>query len=120
MGIVQHQQKFAQLVGLLIKYVYEHEGWGITFGEAYRTPEQAAIYANSGAGILDSLHRQRLAIDLNYFINGVYKSNASEYLLLGEYWKSLDVNCRWGGDFKSRPDGNHFEYRIPTNKPKEG
>jgi hypothetical protein len=119
MSLSQHQQKFAQLVGLLIQYVYEYSGWGITFGEAYRTPEQAAIYAESGAGILDSLHIQRLAIDLNFFIDGIYQSNTSNYLALGEYWKSLNANCRWGGDFKSRPDGNHFQYNIPTNKPKE-
>jgi len=31
---------------------------------SYRTPEQTALNAKSGAGIAHSLHMQRLAVDL--------------------------------------------------------
>ena len=118
MGLSQSQIRFAELTGKLINYIYSIPGYGVTFGEAYRTPEQAAIYAKEGKGIKESLHTERLAIDLNFFIRGFYQSNTSEYKPLGDYWKSLDPGCRWGRDFKSRPDGNHFEYRpvIPPVK----
>lgn len=85
--------------------------WGchITIGEAFRTKEQAEIYAKSGKGIQDSLHCKRLAIDLNLFDHdGKYLTDTKDYAQLGELWESLNELNRWGGRFK-RPDGNHFE-----------
>lgn len=78
----------------------------LAIGEAYRTPEQAALNAKKGSGITNSLHTQRLAVDFNLFVNGQYKTDTADYLPLGEYWESLGGT--WGGRFKSRPDGNHF------------
>lgn len=100
------QRKFTKLVGVLIAFAYS-EGYELTFAEAYRTPEQAALNAKTGAGISNSLHTKRLAVDMNLFIDGVYQTQSEAYKPLGEYWKSLDPDCAWGGDF-SRPDGNHF------------
>jgi hypothetical protein len=101
------QRLFTHLVGKLIVFAYEN-GFELTFGDAYRSPEEAAREAAKGAGIVNSLHSQRLAIDLNAFIGGVYQADSDRYAPLGAYWKSLHPLCRWGGDFKSRPDGNHF------------
>lgn len=109
MTLGEKQRLFTQLVGDLIIWSYD-QGYTLTFGEAYRTPEQAALNAKKGSGIANSLHTQRLAIDLNLFINGQYVTGTESYAPLGEYWKSLDENCCWGGDF-SRPDGNHFSYQ---------
>lgn len=106
MTLGQKQRLFTKLVGQLIAWAYEH-GYEFTFGEAYRTPEQAALNARTGAGIARSLHIQRLAIDLNLFINGEYQTDSAAYKPLGDYWKTLHEDCAWGGDF-SRPDGNHF------------
>lgn len=78
----------------------------LTFGEAYRTPEQARINAGKGTGISNSLHTQRLAVDFNLFINGEYKTRTEDYRALGEFWESIGGS--WGGRFKSNPDGNHF------------
>ena len=55
----------------------------------------------------NSVHKQRLAIDLNLFKGGVYQTSTEAHKPLGEYWKSLHPLCRWGGDF-STPDGNHY------------
>ena len=55
MTLLEQQQCFTRNVGLLIGYAYEH-GYALTFGEAYRTPEQAALNAKSGKGITNSLH----------------------------------------------------------------
>ena len=106
MTLGQKQRLFTKLVGQLISWSYEH-GYELTLGDAYRTPEEAAANAASGKGIANSNHTRRLAIDLNLFLNGEYRSDSEAYKPLGEYWCSLDPLCRWGGDF-TRPDGNHF------------
>ena len=54
-----------------------------------------------------SLHYLGLANDLALYIDGVYAKDTESYRWLGDYWKALDPDCRWGGDFKN-PDGNHF------------
>jgi hypothetical protein len=112
MTLGKKQRYFTKLVGNLILWAYKN-GYELTFGETYRTPEQAALNAKSGKGISRSLHIQRLAVDLNLFIDGAYMTKSEDYKPLGDYWKSLDPLCRWGGDFKDgagrpKPDGNHF------------
>jgi hypothetical protein len=102
----EKQRRFTELVGRLIQWAYEN-GYELTFGEAYRTPEQAARNAQTGAGISNSLHTKRLAVDLNLFVDGAWQQTSEAHKPLGEYWKSLDPEARWGGDFK-KPDGNHY------------
>ena len=106
MTLSEKQRLFTKLVGQLITWSYAN-GYELTFGEALRTPEQAAANAASGKGIARSNHLIRLAVDLNLFIAGVYRTDSGAYEGLGSYWKSLDPLCCWGGDF-SKPDGNHF------------
>ncbi|MEQ9872105.1 M15 family metallopeptidase [Pectobacterium odoriferum] len=105
MSLSAKQATFTVMVARLITWAAEN-GYSLTFGEAYRTPEQAAINAKSGAGISNSLHTQRLAVDFNLFIDGVYQSKTEAYMPLGEFWES--IGGAWGGRFTSRPDGNHF------------
>lgn len=83
-------------------------GYKFTGDEYLRTPEQALANSQSGAGILHSLHLIRLAIDLNVFKDGVFFKTVEEYRPLGDYWKTLDPLCCWGGDFTTRPDADHF------------
>jgi len=103
----EKQRLFTKLVGQLIDWSYQN-GYELTLGDAYRSPEQAAMNAQKGSGIANSLHTQRLAIDLNLFKNGVYLTDSGAYKPLGDFWKSLDPCCSWGGDFTTRADGNHF------------
>jgi hypothetical protein len=95
------QEEFAQSAARLIQYAAEM-GYGVTLGEAWRTPEQAAVDADKGIGVMHSLHTERLAIDLNLFIDGVYEADdaSGAYRILGIWWKNLGPNYRWGGDFK--------------------
>lgn len=114
MKLSEKQQLFAGNVAKLISFVFSLQGYAVTLGEAYRPRETAAIYAKRGIGIKDSLHTQRLAIDLNLFIDGVYRADTEAYRSLGVFWKNLDPKNRWGGDFKDgkgrpKPDGCHFE-----------
>lgn len=105
MTLSEKQQRFTQMIGLLITFAYEH-GYSLTLGEAWRTPAQAALNAKAGIGISNSLHTSRLAVDFNLFINGVYQTKSEDFLSLGKYWES--IGGTWGGRFKSNPDGNHF------------
>lgn len=109
MTLSQKQRLFTKLVSQLIQWSYTN-GYELTFGEAYRTPEQAAIHAAAGKGIKNSNHTRRLAVDLNLFVGGEYRADSEDYKPLGVFWKSLstpEAQCCWGGDF-SKPDGNHF------------
>jgi hypothetical protein len=110
MKLLATQQKFSLYVANLIKYIYEN-GYSCTLGDAFRSSEQAAIYAYAGIGIRDSQHCKRLAIDINLFSpDNRYLTSRDDYEIFGIYWESLDPICRWGGNFK-RADSNHFEIR---------
>lgn len=71
-------------------------GYDVTLGDAYRDERCAYGYAKS-------LHRKRLAVDLNLFWRGVYLERGEQYQTLGEWWES--IGGTWGGRFE---DGNHF------------
>jgi hypothetical protein len=106
MSLSEQQRAFCLNVGKLIAWAYDN-GYELTFGEALRTPEQAAHNATTGAGIANSLHLIRLAIDLNVFKDGVYQTDVDAYRPLAEYWKSLNPLNAAGADF-SKPDADHF------------
>lgn len=109
MSLQQKQAVFALNIAKLIYHINE-QGLSCTFGDAFRSPEQAELNASKGIGIKDSLHCKRLAIDLNLFDkNSKYMSSGSpEYIAIGTFWKSLYTYNRFGGDF-ARKDWNHFE-----------
>lgn len=98
MTLRQKQSKFAHMVALLILHA-EQLGYEITFGRA--AASEAANKADGG--IPNSLHRQRLAVDLNLFKGGRYLSSSSSHEPLGIYWES--IGGTWGGRFN---DGNHY------------
>lgn len=109
MTLQQQQAKFCLDTARLIEYIFSHE-YMCTYGDAYRSPEQAALNASKGIGIKNSLHCERLALDINLFDkNGKYISGDHPfYNQLGSYWKSLDADNVWGGEWKKK-DLNHFE-----------
>jgi D-alanyl-D-alanine carboxypeptidase len=102
MTLRQKQSKFVWMVRDLLNFA-EKQGYELTFGEALRTPEQAALYAKQGKGIPGSIHQLKLAIDLNLFVDGVYMTSTEAHRKLGEYWES--IGGTWGGRFN---DGNHY------------
>jgi len=102
----QKQSRFALDVSRLIQYAYSL-GYEITLGEAWRTPEQAKWNAANGIGTSTSLHIERLAIDLNLFKDGRFITDGEGHEQIGEWWKKLGIDYRWGGDF-ARKDFNHY------------
>ena len=105
-----HQRKFTRMVALLIQYAYER-GYELTFGEAWRTPEQARRNAEAGTGIANSLHCDRLAVDFNLFKDGEYLTQTEDHRELGEFWES--IGGAWGGRFN---DGNHYSLAYRGRK----
>ena len=101
------QEEFAQSAAKLILKAAEL-GYGVTLGEALRTPEQALLNAQHDTGITHSLHIYKLAIDLNFFKDGLWIQDGAKLADLGTWWKTLGTRYRWGGDFTTRSDGNHF------------
>lgn len=123
MELLQLQQRFTRLLADLILFAYK-SGYEITVGELYRPKETALFYARKGIGSANSLHCDRLAVDLNLFHNDKYLSDSAAYEFLGAYWESLDTpefECIWGGRFKDKngkpkPDGNHFSIAYAGKK----
>jgi hypothetical protein len=112
--LLRQQQLFTANVGKLILYAYQM-GYDLTFGEAWRTPEQAALNAAKGIGIKGSLHVDRLAVDFNLFRGDRYLPQSQDHAELGRFWKTLHPLNRWGGDFKKR-DGNHYSMEWEGRK----
>lgn len=98
----EKQSRFVKLLATLIEKAYDL-GYELTLAEAYRPPELAKLYQQQGRGIANSLHTQRLAIDLNVFRQGQLLVDGSTFEALGQFWES--IGGTWGGRFK---DGNHF------------
>lgn len=108
MKLSEVQQLFSRDIVRLLKHM-EDKGFKYTFGEAFRTAEQAELYAKQGKGIKNSLHCQRLALDINLFdADGKFLDSTDAHAEFGTYWESLHPGNRWGGRFP-KPDGNHYE-----------
>ncbi len=107
MTLGQKQRLFTKLVAQLIQYAYA-QGYELTLGDAYRDPRvHGDVGVKKSYSSANSVHKQRLAIDLNLFKDGQYLTTTEAHKPLGQFWKSLHPDCRWGGDF-STPDGNHY------------
>jgi len=92
----------------------EDQGYEPAFGEAWRPEWVAEKYAAEGKGIRNSLHCDRMAIDIIIRKNGV-EVGKEDYKRCGEVWKALDpLNC-WGGDF-TKYDGQHFSQTYQGRK----
>lgn len=112
MKLREKQSIFAFLVARLLIFMHQ-EGYEFTFGDAYRSPEEAARLARLGKGIKDSLHTKRLAIDINLFKNGKYLTSTESHKMFGDWWEHQHKNCRWGGKYN---DGNHYEFLESSRK----
>ena len=105
MTLGQKQRKFTRMVADLIVFAYE-QGYELTLGDAFRDPRvHGPVGQKKSYSSANSLHKERLAIDLNLFKGGKFLTQSEDHRPLGEYWESLGGS--WGGRFSS-PDGNHY------------
>lgn len=99
----EKQRRFTKMVPRLIDKAHEL-GFEVTLGDAYRDPRVfGQIGTRMGYGESRSAHKQRLAIDINLFLDGVYLVATEAHKQLGEWWESQ--GGVWGGRFN---DGNHY------------
>ena len=102
MSMREKQVLFTRKIALLISYAYE-TGYELTFGDAYRGDRKGHIN--------NSLHYDRLAVDLNLFKDGIWRTETKDHEPLGMFWESLGGN--WGGRYG---DGNHYSWKYRGRK----
>jgi len=136
MSLRKIQSEFAYHVACLIHYAKDELGIEVTLGEAHRTNDQMllnyygyevkkslsgnSLYLkkrNPTSKAKWSSHGDRLAIDLNFFIDGQLTYDYDKIKPLGDYWVSLHPDNVWGGDFNKNGikdgflDVPHFQRR---------
>lgn len=107
------QAQHTVCIAKLILYA-DSFGYELTWGDANRSKEAFGAWGVKKLySAAFSVHKKRLAVDLNLIVNEEYikDGNHPVYKLLGDYWKELHPLARWGGDFKSG-DANHFSFEY--------
>jgi hypothetical protein len=108
MRLGDSQREFSFHIACLIQHIYA-SGYECTFGDAYRNPQSHGKMGDKGPyGRPYSAHKQRLAVDLNLFKDGIWLRSTKAHEPFGEYWVALHPENVWGGDFN---DGNHYSRR---------
>jgi len=89
------QAKHVRMTALLILYIYER-GYTAAWGHAQRC-EDCKI------GAVRSLHKSKLAVDIDIFKNNKLLTETKDYEFAGLFWEAMSGT--WGGRFN---DGRHF------------
>jgi hypothetical protein len=111
MGLRDRQSYFAIAVAGLIQHI-DSAGYSVTFGDAYRDPRLHGDFGiKLGYGRQNSVHKLRMAIDLNLFKDGKYLSDTESHRQFGDWWESeyKEFDARWGGRWN---DGNHYSFSV--------
>lgn len=111
MRLSDQQWVFLQHVAALINYAYL-KGYKLTGGELWRTKYQhQRNLATNKSRAKRSLHMDRLAIDMNLFVDGevIHDKKHPAWQDLGDFWESLDEKNEWGGRWNSINDPYHFQ-----------
>lgn len=109
MTLREKQTEFMWDLIKLLTYI-KNCGYDVTGGELLRTCEMQEIYLKTGKSkVKHSRHQDKLAIDLNIFINGKLVYVKKELQHIGDFWEGLNSKNKWGGNYKSFIDTPHFE-----------
>lgn len=108
MSRVDAQAAFLLDVCKLIQFATA-QGFVVTGGELWRSPEQQAIYVKTGRSkTMRSRHLERMAVDLNFFDGGKLCYDAKRLRPVADYWESLHPLNSWGGNGVTIKDMPHF------------
>ncbi len=105
--------KFGIKKDLILKVIANNNckppaNYKLTGGELWRSQIMQDYYYNTGASkTKNSKHQERTALDINVFIDDIYRTDKEAYKHLAEYWKTLDPNNVSGFDWNW--DINHFQ-----------
>ena len=113
MSLRKLQSEFAYQASRLIQHAFDL-GYEVTLGHAMRCE-------NCYVGRKNSVHKVKLAIDLNLFKDGKYLGDTESHRELGEWWEKQHTSARWGGRFgadkgKLGKDGNHYSFEYQGRK----
>lgn len=109
MSLSDIQFNFLKDVAKLILFI-EWNNDKVTGGELWRPDEMQKIYLErKKTTVKYSNHQDKLAIDLNIFVNGNLTYKKSALQKYGNFWENLNPKNKWGGNFKNFMDSNHFE-----------
>ena len=111
MSLQEEQAAFLRDVVKPLNYATSN-GWTVTGGELFRTPEQQDIYVKTGRSkTMRSNHLVRCAIDLNFFKDGKLCLDKEKLAQIGKFWEELYPKNRWGGNWRF-VDIPHFERNV--------
>ena len=109
MSLGSMQEEFTIAMARLIVFAYEELGIKIRFGDTYRDSRVHGAFGEKlGYGAAYSVHKQKLAADLNVFIGGDYITDGNHSV-----WDKL--HGRWlllGGAKRIDGDANHFSFEY--------
>ena len=103
-SLSQKQRAFTRMLADLIQFAYE-QGYELTVGDAFRDPRLHGEHGTKkGYGSSKSVHKLRLAMDLNLWVNGKYiqTSDHPAWDELHNHWESI------GGAERVPNNANHF------------
>jgi len=107
MKLSEKQRAFTLALAKLIIWASKH-GYEFTFGDGYRDPRVFGKFGEKkGYGEANSFHKNRLAHDLNLYVDGKYQTSTEAHRPVGEKWETLGGT--WGGRF-AKKDGNHYSW----------
>ena len=100
MRLGEKQELFAILIAQHVVWLYE-QGYKVRLGHAMRCRE-------CPVGRVNSLHKDKLAADLNLFKDGKFLTTTEDHRVSGEMWESRHELCSSGIHFN---DGNHYSLK---------
>jgi len=122
MSRMSEQWEFLQDVAVLIQYIRD-VGFKAVGGELMRSREEQQRKYDTGVSKAkpgESMHQHLRAIDIEFFDAGgkwlkvpsnkeAQEEMKAQLQAFGDYWELLNKKNKWGGNFKSIFDPNHFE-----------
>jgi len=103
----------------VVKRAIEITEVDFTVLEGMRTLErQKKLLAKGASTTLRSRHLTGHAVDIGAYVDGTVRWDWPLYHKLADAMKKaaeeLNINLEWGGDWKSFPDGPHFQLSRKT------
>lgn len=109
MKLGEQQELFLRLEARLIDKALEigdRNNFTVRGGDAFRDPRVHGAYGEKKSySAASSMHKLKMARDLNFIRKGVLLNNRSEFIEIGEWWEKQHELCRWGGRWN---DYGHF------------
>ena len=111
MRLSDAQKEFSFHIGCLLVHIGKTPNHACTVGDFFRDPRvHGHLGQKKSYSSANSRHKEKLAADINLFINDQYQTTTEAHKPFGEYWESLHPDNVWGGAWD---DGNHYQRNWP-------